>query len=338
MDIKMGNPNILWDIDLTKGIGEVIDCGWVSIGKHVQELENHFMLEFGVKHAIACSSATTGLIIAIKAAGWKRRNVHIPAFTWPSTAYAVDCNSNTIICEDIDRKTWLMRDFIDYASGDDCVIPVDVFGNQAPIHDAFSWENRIYDAAHSYGAQGLGHRGIAEVVSLSFTKVVTAMEGGMILTNSSGLANTARELRRLSGRMGEINALAALQSIERHKINEDKKEHIIGQYLDGIKLDFDVQETKVLTNNSVFSILFPETTTRNSVMKGLAGNGVETKVYYDPLYSGLPNTEYVYNRILSLPTHSGINPKDVKKIIKIINESGETTPGKNYLASGWDKV
>ncbi len=332
----MGNPNVIYDDCLEKGIKEIINSGWVSIGKYVKKLEDHFIQEYGVKHAIGCSSATTGLIIAIKSAGWKNRNVYIPSFTWPSTAYAVDCNRNAVLCRDINRDTWLMNAFGEMPKNHECIIPVDIFGNHAPIHEAFPLENRIYDAAHSYGVQGLGHRGIAEVVSLSFTKVVTAMEGGVILTNHEGLANTARELRRLSGRMGEINALVALQSIERHFINEDKRQDIIGKYMDGISIPFSVQQTNIATNHSVFTILFKETTTRNAVMKALAENGVETKVYYDPLIHGLANTDYVYNRILSLPSHSGIRPKDQNRIINIINESAETTPGKNFLMDGWD--
>jgi dTDP-4-amino-4,6-dideoxygalactose transaminase len=337
MKVKMGNPSILWDSDLCKDIEKVIKSGWVSIGDNVEQLEGHFIEEFGVKHAIATNCATTGLIIAIKAAGWKNRNVHIPAFTWPSTAYAVECNNNTVICRDIDRDTWLMKHFIDYPLNGDCVIPVDIFGSKANVYSAFPIENRIYDAAHSYGIEGLGHRGIAEVVSLSFTKVITAMEGGMILTNDDKLADTARELRRLSGRMGEINALVALQSIERYKITTDRRQDVVGKYIHGINIPYDTQLINTTTNYSVFSMLFKETTTRNSVMKALTENGVETKVYYDPLFPGLQNTDYVYNRILSLPTHSGINPSDVKKIIKIINESAETTPGKNYLIDGWGK-
>jgi dTDP-4-amino-4,6-dideoxygalactose transaminase len=230
-----------------------------------------------------------------------------------------------------------MKHFIDYPLNGDCVIPVDIFGSKANVYSAFPIENRIYDAAHSYGIEGLGHRGIAEVVSLSFTKVITAMEGGMILTNDDKLADTARELRRLSGRMGEINALVALQSIERYKITTDRRQDVVGKYIHGINIPYDTQLINTTTNYSVFSMLFKETTTRNSVMKALTENGVETKVYYDPLFPGLQNTDYVYNRILSLPTHSGINPSDVKKIIKIINESAETTPGKNYLIDGWGK-
>lgn len=337
LDIKMGNPDILWEQNLARDIGAIISSGWVSIGEWVEALEERFKEETGCKYAIATNSATSGLTIAIKAANWKHKLVHMPAFTWPSTLYAVKCNSNDPCFHDIDRGTWLMKFACDDIYADDCIIPVDIFGNPSEKPMDFSKDRVIIDAAHGFGLPNLGKRGIAEVVSLSFTKVLTAMEGGIILTDDDRLAETATELRRLAGRMGEINALIALQSFDYYKTSSLRREITIQEYWQYLEVACVTQEMKPGFNNSVFSILFPETTTRNAVMKALARNGVETKVYYDPLQHGHPNTEYVYNHILSLPTHSGVSSDDVHKICEIINESAEVTPGKKYLTEGWDE-
>ncbi len=261
----------------------------------------------------------------------------MPAFTWPSTLYAVKCNGNKAYFHDIDRDTWQM-DNINNGDVSVCnrILSVDVFGSESTPWIDFPFEDRIIDAAHGYGLPNLGKRGIAEVVSLSFTKVVTGMEGGMILTDSDELAEIATELRRLSGRMGEINARVAMQSIGDYELNRSLKLEVIDNYRRGININYTEQEVTHASNNSVYSILFAETSTRNAVMKALARNGVETKVYYDPLISGLPNTDYVYNHILSLPIHADVLD-DQMEIIDIINKSAETTPGKKYLAEGWDK-
>ncbi len=332
MNIRFGSPNIQCDEGLFAQIERIIDSGWVSMGSYVESLETHFKTMQGVKHAIACSSATTGLIIAIKAAGWKNKRVHLPAFTWPSTPYAIGCNNNTASFHDIDLDTWMMETVRENIYRADCILQVDTFGNQAPIHIDFPYENRIYDAAHGYGLPDLGLRGIAEVVSLSFTKVVTSMEGGIILTNDDRLAVTATELRRLTGRMGEINALVALRSIRDYDPLLTQK--IINYYKKHITIPYAYQNVLTHTNNSVFSLVFNETSVRNAIMVALAKAGVETKVYYDPVLRGLPNTERIYNGILSLPIHSDVvHVQD--DIIEIINTAGRgaKTPGKEFLSN-----
>ncbi len=328
MNIKFARPNIECNDELLRKIGDILNDGWVSIGSRMLALEYHFKEKFHVQHAIACSSATTGLIIAIKAAGWKNMRIGIPAFTWPSTLYALECNGNMPVFCDINRDSWLI-----YADNNSStrLIAVDIFGNQAQCNYAdYHKENIIYDAAHGYGLSNLGQRGLAEVVSLSFTKRITATEGGMILTDDDELAETAYELRRLSGRMEEINALIAMESIRNYA--DDYNQTVINKYIKHIVVPYKTQSIPVDTNNSVFSIMFEEPCVRTAVMVALAKNGVETKVYYDPLVSGLPNTDYVYQRILSLPIHKDVIPVQ-DQIIEIINTSarGARTPGKAYL-------
>lgn len=334
MNIKFGHPNIKPTEDMIEEISCILFDGWVSIGKHMEQLEDHFREKFHVKHAIATSCATTGLIIAIKAAGWRNKTVMLPAFTWPSTLYALRCNGNMATFVDIDIDTWLGTGARD---ADKC-IAVDTFGSEYTTALDMKKENIIIDAAHGYGLPNLGKRGLAEVVSLSFTKVVTATEGGMILTDDDELAETATELRRLSGRMEEINALIALESIKTFQRREeclliDWDVHaVINKYHKHITVPFKCQEIPTATNNSVFSIMFEDIVTRDAVRIALAKNGVETKVYYDPLCAGLPNTDYVYQRILSLPIHEEVIPVQ-DEIIEIINTAGRhaRTPGKDYL-------
>lgn len=326
MNITYGHPNISVNDDLMQKIEEVLSSGWVSIGKHMERLEDHFREKCGVKHAIACSCATTGLIIAIKAAGWKNKRVGLPAFTWPSTLYALECNGNIPVFNDINKNTWL----VDCEGICDHIISVDTFGSEAPFSHSGPDENVIYDAAHSYGNPNLGQRGLAEVVSLSFTKNVTATEGGMILTNDDNLAETATELRRLSGRMEEINALIAMGSIKQYDDNSDFQR--INYYEKHICVPHKKQLCESYSSLSVYSIMFEDRITRDAVRVALAKAGCETKVYYDPLISGLPSTDYVYDRILSLPIHEGV--KEVQdEIIEIINTAarGAKTPGKDFL-------
>lgn len=341
--IQFSKPTISLDDEDFRKIREVINSGWVSIGKYVEELEAEFRRRFNVKHAIACSSCTQGLIIAIKSAGWRNKRVAVPAFTWPSTVFSIESNiGNTPVFCDIDQKTWLM----DLGSIDedsyDVVLAVDTFGNQADIQTD---KPIIYDAAHGFDLGKLGHRGIAEVVSFSFTKVVSASEGGMILTNYDEVAKTAYELRRLASRMEEVNAIIALSSIRKYEENYKAKLKIIDRYLKSFDFSFTLQQVPECTNHSVFSILLNSTYVRDAIASGLRENGVEVKIYYEPLVEGLVNTDQIYSRIISLPTYPEMAAVQ-DRICAIINESavrgaegsrGETgttdyhLPGKTYL-------
>lgn len=343
--IQFSKPTIHLEHEDYEEIKNVIASGWVSIGKHVEELEAIFRKRFNVKHAIACSCCTQGLIIALKAAGWRNKRIAVPAFTWPSTIFAIESNiGNSPVFCDIDRNTWLIDLGNIDADSYDAILAVDTFGNQAEVK---SNKPVIYDAAHGFNLKNLGHRGIAEVVSFSFTKVVSTSEGGIILTNNAEIASTAYELRRLSSRMAEINALIGIRSIKNYEINQQQKLNIIQKYIDNLDFDFHLQQIPTSTNNSVFSLIATNSHTRNLIAKALKENNIETKIYYEPLIEGLPNTDWVYAHIISLPTYPAIAPQQ-EHICKVINDSvqnafkvspegGEIlsqsvpTPGKRYL-------
>lgn len=323
--MRYGRPNIP-AVD-PKVIMSIINSGWVSIGKYTERLEEHFREKFSVKHAIGCCNATTGLTIAVKACGWSNLLVAMPAFTWPSTVYAI--GDNTPVWQDIDPETWLMT------LGDgiyDYVMAMDTFGSSAPKYRETD-RPIIYDAAHSYGSPDLGHRGIVEVVSLSFTKIITAMEGGMILTQDDVVAETARELRRLSGRMGEINAYIALQSIDYYeKTFKYMQLEILEKYKRGFDFAYNEQIIPRFSNGSVYAIKLERPSVQNSVIAHLAKESIECKVYYEPLMDGLPNTDQLYSRIVALPVHSDmVDEQD--RIIEVMNRAvaNSGTPGKQYM-------
>ena len=122
--------------DEIDAVADVLSSGRVNYwtGDQGRLFEEEFAGYVGVKHAIACSCCTQGLIIALKAVGWRNQRVAVPAFTWPSTVFAIESNiGNTPVFCDIDPETWLM----DLDSLDDelydVVLAVDTFGNQADI-------------------------------------------------------------------------------------------------------------------------------------------------------------------------------------------------------------
>ena len=310
--IRFHKPHIVLSPDDYYEIRQIFSSGWVSSGKYCSKLEETLKDKFGVAHAIPCSSATNGLIIAIKAAGWKNKHVFIPAFTWPSTAYAAKCSNLEIEYCDINISTWLA--FFE-PSPDEYMIAVDVFGN--PVATPAYKNNMIIDAAHSYGVDNLGHRALAEVISFSHTKTVTAGEGGAILTNNDELAEIARELVRLSARMEEVNALIALRSIDYYdKVLFELRKKMREMYDNALKeTSLWKQKYSIGANPSVYSVCFSNREERDLAAKALEHFSVEYKIYYEPLITGLPYTDEVYSNILCLPMY----PEMMDSIEEIAN-------------------
>lgn len=314
--IQFAKPDIKLPDNAYEEIKEIIRSGWVCEGKWVDKLENHFIEKFGVKYAIACANCTSGLVAAVKALDLNKKKVGLPAFTWPSTLYAIESGGGKPVFIDVDRKTWLMnQDFIKFL---DAVIPVDTFGNEfIPTNCP---DRIIIDAAHGYGNPNLGKRADIEVVSFSFTKVITAMQGGMILTNDDILKDKVREIVRLAAKMTEVNALICCYQLDKYEDDQQNKCRLIEMYKSLIECSYECQEIPVNTNNSVFSLLFATPEKRDRIVELFTKNNIEVKCYYKPLTNKLKDTNYIYERIISLPIYKEVE-EHIPFICKLINEA-----------------
>jgi len=177
----------------------------------------------------------------------------------------------------------------------------------------------VIDAAHSFGMKELGHRARAEVMSFSFTKPVTALQGGIILTDEPKIYEEAVELRDLSSKMCEFNAMVALNSIANYEQAAQMKRQAIEAYRTRIKVPFEEQRILTEGNRSIFAIAFENKTIRDRVANNFARNDIEVKIYYEPLESGLANTDWLFDRIIALPIYKEMIPQ-IPKICNLINK------------------
>jgi len=310
--------NISIDDEGLEEIRNIINSGWVCSGKWVNSLEDYFKKHCGVKYAIACANATNGLSIAVRSAGWDRLRIAIPAFTWPSTLYALELNNCTPVwCDTASMETWIMK--LPNSCLYDAVLAVDTFGLDS---SRFLCTDKpiIFDAAHGISLENLGNRrSIAEVISFSFTKLVSGMQGGMILCNDKKFYEEALELVTLSSKLEEINALLTLGSIKEYANNIRSRRSIINTYKSNLRMTKNIRFMPPIVDPSVFCILFTYDFDRNEVELNLNALGVQTKQYYEPLVKGLHNTDEIYRHILALPVHEDIIPIQ-DEIINTIKE------------------
>lgn len=198
-----------------------LETGWVVQGPYVARFEKMFAAYVGSAQALAVSSCTTGLHLALHALGvGPGDEVIVPSFTYVATANAVEyCGARPVFC-DIDLATFN----IDPAAVEGLITPrtrgilaVSLFGLSADLPALAEVAQRrglflLEDAACALGATIAGrHTGAgcaASVYSLHPRKAITTGEGGMITTGDPALAELMGKLR---------NHGAEATDLERHQ-------------------------------------------------------------------------------------------------------------------------
>ncbi len=193
---------------------EAFDSNWIApTGPDIDAFEREVAEKTGVAHAVALSSGTAALHLALLLAGVERGDeVLVPSLTFIATAAAVtylgahpvfiDCSADswnldpTLVEEVLTEKAAMGR--VPAA-----VITVDLYGETADYVALDSLCRRfevplIEDSAEALGATHMGRAagsfGVAGVFSFNGNKIITTSGGGMLVTGSEQWAERARHL------------------------------------------------------------------------------------------------------------------------------------------------
>src|SRR5918997_2012448 len=191
-----------------RAVQEPLETGWVVQGPYVERFER-MLAEFAdVPHAVATSSCTTALHVAVEALGIEPGDeVVVPAFTWVSTANVVELSGGRPVFCDVDLATFNASPAaIEDAVTDRTVgmIPVHLFGLCAELRPMVELARRrglwvVEDAACALGSYDdgahAGTLGDAGCFSFHARKLITTGEGGMITTARDDVARLSRSLR-----------------------------------------------------------------------------------------------------------------------------------------------
>ncbi len=197
-----------------ESLKEPLMSGWLTSGPKVREFEQLFAERHGVKHALAVTSATTALHLALVALDIKEGDeVIVPAFTWVSTANVVLYCGAKVVFVDIDPFTFNINpeDLSKrITSKTKAIIPVHLFGlcaDMDKIKEIAGNIPLIEDGACAAGAsyKGTPAGGLGTIGCFSFhpRKSVTTGEGGMITTNDDKLAEIMGMLRNHGASISE---------------------------------------------------------------------------------------------------------------------------------------
>ncbi|HYI93661.1 MAG TPA: DegT/DnrJ/EryC1/StrS family aminotransferase [Bryobacteraceae bacterium] len=197
---------------------DVLRSGWVTQGPKVAEFESKFAEYVGAAHAIAVSSCTTALHLALIAAGIRSGDeVLCPSLSFIATANAIVHTDGVPVFIDIDEATYNMDpNRIERAitSRTKAILVVHQIGLPAALDEINEIANRrglivIEDAACAIGAEYKGRRiGAPHSLMACFSfhprKILTAGEGGMITTADTRLAARLRKLRQHAMSMSDV--------------------------------------------------------------------------------------------------------------------------------------
>src|SRR5438067_7516982 len=198
-----------------------IRTGWVTQGPKVAEFEKAVASYVGAKHGVATTSCTTGLHLALAAAGIGAGDeVIVPSFTFIASPNAVLYTGATAVFCEIDPRTFNI-DPNDVerriTKRTKAIMPIDQIGLACDIDaiNAIAKQHGldvVEDAApaigEEYKGRKVGSNAHQTVFSFHPRKVITTGEGGMITTDDDAVADRARKLRAHG---------MSVSDLERHK-------------------------------------------------------------------------------------------------------------------------
>jgi len=284
----------------------VLESGHLPQGPVVKEFEAHFADLCQTKHAIATSSGTTALTVALMASGVEPNDeVIIPPFSFVATATSVLSARATPVFVDIEPDTFnidptKIEDAI--TARTKAIMPVHLYGHPANMEAIKAIADKhdlalIEDAAQAHGAeidgQPVGGWGMAGF-SLYASKNMMSGEGGMVTTNDDDLAEKARMIRNhgmsqryyhelvgFNFRLTDVMAAIGVEQSKRLTEWNAKRRanaHYYSENLEGVKVP-QVRDGYTSAWHQ-YTITLPEGADRDGLKQELQRRGIGAQVFY----------------------------------------------------------
>ncbi len=342
--------------DEEKAILDVIASGQLVQGPKVHEFEARFAELCGVEHAVATSSGTTALHIAMLAhqIGPSDEVITSP-FSFIASANCVLYVGARPVFIDIEPDYYTIdptKIEAKITPRTRAIIPVHLYGQACDMDPIVEIANKhhlaiIEDACQAHGAtykgRPIGSFGTA-CYSLYATKNITTIEGGMLVTNDLQIAERARLIRNHGSpksyqhvmlgynmRMTDLAAavgLVQLTKLKEWNLTRRANAAYLSKYLSNIK---GVVPPKIRTDaEHVFHQYTVRIPDRDNSAQKLREKGIGVGIHYptpihkQPLYQDLGYrdllsvAEAASREVLSLPVHPSLTRDDLDIIIQAV--------------------
>jgi len=364
--IPLANPNF-GSVE-KKLLKQCLDTGWVSsIGVFVDRFAQDFSKTINVKYVLPVNNGTAALHLALIALGIKPGDeVIVPALTFVASANAVTYVGAKPVFIDIEPETFnldIKQLENKITSRTKAIMTVDLYGHPVDF-DRIKRICRkhnlkfISDSAESLGSlykgKPVGSQADVSIFSFFGNKIVTTGEGGMLVTNSKKIYQTAK-LYRDQGKqtkvhpyyhpvigynycMTNLQAAVGIGQLRRLNTFVKQKRQIARRYIDLFKdtpsFSFQQEQTYAQTNYWMFSILIDKQKfgkSRDQLIRQLADKNIETRPFFYPLpalppyrkdnkISDFPVTKKIADMGINLPTFASLKKSEIEYIVVCIKK------------------
>jgi dTDP-4-amino-4,6-dideoxygalactose transaminase len=364
LHVPLIRPDLPAFDEVAEQFREILENGRITnFGKYVTEFERVVSQYVGAP-AVSTSSGTMGLLFTLQALGISPgAKVIVPSFTFMATAQAIVYAGGRPVFADVGEDLTIdaldLTTLLDQHPETELILPVHMYGlpcDTEAIERIAAERSRpgrpirvVYDAAHAFGSarggQRVGRSGDAEVFSLSVTKVLVSVEGGLVTSRNAALIERIRHMRNygikanydagypgLNGKMSEFHAIVGLANMKHLEARMACRQDLAQEYAQRIHerseyrvlgLPQDVRHTF-----KDFTVRVPDMIAhrREELIERLKVRGVETRAYfYPPVHEQtlfrkyadrpLPRTETLSRRVLTLPFYTLMTSDEIEYVV-----------------------
>jgi dTDP-4-amino-4,6-dideoxygalactose transaminase len=325
-----------------EAVAEVLASGQLTMGPKVAEFEGLLAAACEVEHAVAVSSGTAALHLAVLALGLEPGDeVIVPAYTFPATANVVKLAGLRPVLVDVDPVTMnIDPERVEVTRRTKAVMAVDLFGRPARIEE-LPPVTLVEDAAGALGArrQGRACGGLGRLGCLSFhpRKIVTTGEGGAVTTDDAAFADAVRQLCNhgwkppgladmpvagLNYRLSDVLCAVGIPQLRRLEELLTARERIVAGYAERLRELPVVLPTADEGDRHGWQAFVIQVEGRDEVLAALRVRGIEAQIGTYALHrlsaysdqGPFPGADHAFERALALPFHTRLTDADLDRV------------------------
>jgi dTDP-4-amino-4,6-dideoxygalactose transaminase len=330
-------------------VAQVIESGMLTMGPRVAEFEAEIAHACEVAHAVAVSSGTAALHLAVLALGLEPGDeVLVPAYTFPATANVVALAGLRPVLVDVDPVTMNIDPArVEVGPRTRAILPVHLFGRPAPIEALPDGLPILEDAAGALGARrrgrACGSLGLMGCLSFHPRKIVTTGEGGAVTTNDERLADAIRQGRHhgwrppanadmpvpgLNYRLPDLLCALGIPQLRRLPELLAARARVAAGYserLRGLPLVLPEPDEGDVHGWQAYVV---QVDRRDEVLSALRAEGIEAQIGTYALHllgpyrdqGSFPGAAHAYERGLALPLHSRLTEAELDRVAAALDK------------------
>jgi perosamine synthetase len=333
-------------------VAAVLESGRLTMGPKVRELEEELERACAVPHAVAVSSGTAALHLALLALGVGQGDeVIVPAYTFPATANVVALSGAQPVLVDVDPATMNAdgdRVLRALTSRTRVLLGVHLFGRPLDWDDiAHAVPPRVAlleDAAGALGARSKGRPcgslGLAGCLSFHPRKIVTTGEGGAVTTRVDDVADRVRSLRHhgvessgdfdirapgLNYRLSDLLCAVGIPQVRRLPELLQARTRLAAAYTERLSGLVDTPSADEGDTHGWQAYVI-QLDRRDEALEALRTEGIEAQIGTYALHllsayrdqGDFPGARRCYERALALPFHSRLTEDDLDRVVAVL--------------------